>query len=290
MENNNLNNNDDDKTVFLSSSNNTNKQNLDKTTINMENSNNQSKADITQIQDTGKSDQGPKPPTPPISKVESKGGKISGGAFAAGVVGTAVAGAALGATFSEEIENVLDGNGLSAPDSTTQATEVKPEVQSNPTEPIVTAVPVIDPQIDPFGPEDLIACGGEEIVPDPNIVDPTVVVPDPFDPNGSDGGTVPDPNLVDPTVVVPDPFDPNGSDGGTVPDPFDPNASTVAVSTENYDNIDWASFNDAPATIEDNAYGQELAGTDFDNLNNTGGDLDQNLFDPGNEETNNEFL
>ena len=40
------------------------------------------------------------------------------------VAGTAVAGAALGATFSEEIENVLDGNGLSAPDSTAEAAEV----------------------------------------------------------------------------------------------------------------------------------------------------------------------
>jgi hypothetical protein len=273
MENNNLNNNDDDKTVFLSSSDNTNKQSLDKTTINMENSNNQNKADITQIQDTGKLDQGPKPPTPPISKVESKGSKISGGAFAAGVAGTAVAGAALGATFSEEIENVLDGNGLSAPDSTAEAAEVKPEVHSNPTEPIVTAVPVIDPP--PFiDPTELIQEPTTSGFPEIQVVEPIEGFPEP-------GPEVPAIPEEEPTGGFPEP------PAFPIEEPIE---EVVAVSTENYDNIDWASFNDAPATIEDTAYGQELAGTDFDNLNNTGGDLDQNLFDPGNEETNNEFL
>lgn len=268
MENNNLNNNDDDKTVFLSSSNNTSKENLEKTTINMENSNNQSKADATQIQNTNKSDQVPQSPTPPINKVESKGGKISGSAIAAGVLGTAVAGAALGATFSEEIENVLDGNGFSTPDSTTVTAEIKPEVQSNPIEPIIDAVPVIDPII---GEPPIIVDNGvfpPEIGPTDG---PDIFFPPEIDPTGGPDTVVPEP------VVIPIPQD-------------QPTDDVVPVSSENYENIDWASFNDTPATIEDSEYGQELAVTDFDNLNNTGGDLDQNLFDPGNEETNNEFL
>ena len=281
MENNNLNNNDDDKTVFLSSSNNTSKQNLDKTTINMENTNNQSKADTTQIQDTSKSDQGPQPPTPPISKVESKGGKISGGAFAAGVVGTAVAGAALGATFSEEIENVLDGNGLSATDSKTETVEIKPEVQSNPTEPVIAAVPVIDPIIDEPSPP--LVNGIEDVLP-PEV--PAFPIEEPTEGFPVPGSQVSAFPIEEPTEgYLPGP----GSEVPAFPIE-EPIEELVAVSTENYDNIDWASFNDAPATIEDSEYGQELAGTDFDNLNTTGGDLDQNLFDPGNEETNNEFL
>ena len=273
MENNNLKNNDDDKTVFLSSSNNSSNENLEKTTINMENLNDQSNQETTQVQNTSKSDQVPQPPTSPINKMESKGGKISGGTFAAGVAGTAVAGAALGATFSEEIENVLDGNGFSAPDSTAEAAEVKPEVQSNPTESIVTAVPVIDPP--PFiDPTELIQEPTTSGFPEIQVVEPIEGFPEP-------GPEVPAIPEEEPTGGFPEP------PAFPIEEPIE---EVVAVSTENYENIDWASFNDAPATIEDSDYGQELASTDFDNLNNTGGDLDQNLFDPGNEETNNEFL
>lgn len=351
MENKDLNNIDDDKTVFLSSSSNINKENSEKTTINMENSNNQSKADTTQIQNTSKSDQVPQPPTSPINKVESNGGKISGGTFAAGVAAAAVAGTALGATFSDEIKDVFDGNGVGAQDSPEPAAEIKPEDQNNPS----VAGQLTATQTHPNLPDTNVGGSNAEHSIEISNVDEngntytvslidvngdgqadfvqggvttldgsSIVVTQSSDSffnselgGASDIATIDDysavasepsngfvePYFEGPIEEVADPIeisDPNEIELPTneipLTEPFEveegitSGGEGLGETSANYENIDWASFNDAPATIEDSEYGQELAGTDFDNLNNTGDDLNQNLFDPGTEETNNEFL
>lgn len=357
MDNKDVKNVDDDKTVFLSSSSNVNKENSEKTTINMENLNNQSKADTTQIQNTSKSDQVPQPSTTPINKVESNGGKISGGTFAAGVAAAAVAGTALGATFSDEIKDVFDGNGVGAQDSPEAATEIKPQDQSNPTVAgqLTATQTQTQTQTHPNLPDNNVGGSSAEQSIEISNVDEngntytvslidvngdgqadfvqggvttldgsSIVVTqssDNFFNNGlggaSDIATIDDysavasepsygfvePDFTSPIEEVADPIeilDPNEIELPTneipLTEPFEveegitSGGEGLGETSANYENIDWASFNDAPATIEDSEYGQELAGTDFDNLNNTGDDLNQNLFDPGTEETNNEFL
>jgi len=69
--------------------------------------------------------------------------------------------------------------------------------------------------------------------------------------------------------------------------------ASTAVEMEtgtNYDNIDWASFNDSPASIDNSNYGQALESMDFDNLSSLEGIEDQNFCDPGNSSFENEFL
>jgi hypothetical protein len=379
MENKNLNNNEDDKTVFMSSSNNVKNEDLEKTTINMENQNNQPTPDTTQIQNSASPQQGAT--ILKNKKEESNSGKVSGGAFAAGVAAAGVAGTALGATFSEEIKSVIDGEGFGGPESpeaeaaaaTTEEKLQNPESQGQftsvkddtnhisdtpnhaPSTPDLNSIELssIDENgniftvsltdVDGDGQADLAQQGvtlvdGTSIVitqPGDQFINSmyggaeNIASADDFNNIGSNtsfanAGDLDQSDFVDSNnLVEAEPMNIGDEVGeastGDVVENLTTNddiqelqpvegevdittnevtsgdsivdtSSTVEVETgTNYDEIDWASFSDTPASIESSNYGEALANTDFDKLDQ-GGFEDQNYYDPGNEATEGEFL
>ncbi|HCY43690.1 MAG TPA: hypothetical protein DHV48_20545 [Prolixibacteraceae bacterium] len=56
-------------------------------------------------------------------------------------------------------------------------------------------------------------------------------------------------------------------------------------SAGDYDSVDWASFSDDYPGIDDSAYGQALAQTDFDNYH-----ANNSLFESGNDSVSSEFI
>lgn len=108
--------NNNEKTVFLSSTENSDTHDSEKTTINNNTKTAENSDEATQIQSSeNKQDEGSQSNLKKVVNKSPEG--ISGGTFAAGVAGAAVAGTALGATYSEQIKNVLNGDGYGAPDS-----------------------------------------------------------------------------------------------------------------------------------------------------------------------------
>ena len=59
---------------------------------------------------------------------------------------------------------------------------------------------------------------------------------------------------------------------------------------ENYENIDWASFSDAPAAMESSHYGEQLSETNFDQYQTPESYEDNNIYESGNDITDGGFM